>query len=185
MNFVTLGVAIYAVGLMFWFVFWQWAIGYDRLTKERTLHIALWGGALVFLINMILTSLAEIPEYGVEIGIYSFVEDNAKTVAGFTLGIAVFVVVTFRDTVSLEREESRKFLQLVLTSFLFSIMGVLPLYWVPQVFGWLTVLRHLKTVPYLYSLFTLAAAMMIYLHQLRAAGRLAEAGQEQPPQAEE
>jgi uncharacterized membrane protein len=103
----------------------------------------------------------------VEIGIYGFVERNATTVATFTLGIAVFVVLTFEKTESLlDRDESREFLLLVFSSFVLSIVGVLPLYWVPQVFGWLTTLRHLKTVPYTYSLFLLAAAMLIYLHEI-------------------
>lgn len=126
------------------------------------------GGIIAFTINVILASYAQIPEYSVEIGIYGFVESNAKTIATFTLGIAVFVVVTFEKTVSiLDQEESRQFLLLVFSSFLLSVVGVLPLYWVPQNFGWLTTLRHLKTVPYLYSLFLFAAAMVIYIYEIR------------------
>ncbi|MHC4073025.1 MAG: hypothetical protein ACYTGS_13490 [Planctomycetota bacterium] len=185
MNFVYLGVAIYVVGLISWFLLWGRIIGYDWLRTEPLLHIALWGGAATFLINAVLTAIAQVPEYGIEIGIYSFVENNAKTVAGFTLGIAVFVVVTFQKTVSLEQEESRQFLKLVFTSFLFSVVGVLPLYWVPQVFGWLTTLRHLKTVPYLYSLFILAAAMLIYIHEVKTAEPISEDSQEQSAEVEE
>jgi hypothetical protein len=185
MNFVYLGVAIYIVGLIVWFFLWGRIIGYDWLKREPLLNIALWGGAAAFLINAVLTAIAQVPEYGIEIGIYAFVENNAKTVATFTLGIAVFVVVTFQKTVTLEQEESRQFLRLVFTSFLFSVVGVLPLYWVPQVFGWLTTLRHLKTVPYLYSLFILAAAMLIYIHEVKTTEPISEDSQEQSGEAKE
>jgi ABC-type multidrug transport system fused ATPase/permease subunit len=116
-----------------------------------------------------MASIAEIPEYGIEVGIYGFVERNAITVATFTLGIAVFVVLTFDKTANLlDQDESREFLLLIFSSFVLSLLGVLPLYWVPQVFGWLTTLRHLKTVPYTFSLFILAAAMLIYLAEILA-----------------
>ena len=112
--------------------------------------------------------MATTPSYKVEIEIYEYVERNGITVAGFSMAIAVFVVLTFRDQVdNLKRKESKKFLQLVFISFLIIVIGVLPLYWIPQVDGWLTILRNLKTIPFLYSLFILASAIVIYLHILK------------------
>jgi hypothetical protein len=167
-TFTFIATGIYIMGLVIWFFVWRLLIGYAWLKKERMMYIPFCGGIIVFLINVVLALLAEIPEYGIEVGIYGFVEKNAATVALFTLGIAVFVVVTFRKHAKmLAHDNSRKFLQLVFTSFLLSVMGVLPLYWVPQVFGWLTTLRHLKTVPFLYSLFILGAAMTVYLHEIK------------------
>jgi hypothetical protein len=167
MDFQLIALLIYFGGIVLWFLFWRVLVGFDRTRKNRLLYLPLLGCVLVLLINAVLALIAEIPEYGVEIGIYGFVERNATTIATFTLGIAVFVVLTFEKTANmLDREESREFLLLVFSSFVLSIMGVLPLYWVPQVFGWLTTLRHLKTVPYTYSLFLLAAAMLIYLHEI-------------------
>ena len=52
-------------------------------------------------------------------------------------------------------------------SFLIIVLGVLPLYWIPQIDGWLTILRNFKTIPYLYSLFILASAIVLYLHILK------------------
>jgi hypothetical protein len=167
-TFTFVSAGIYVVGLLLWFLVWRVLIGYDWFKKERMMYVPFLGGIFVFMINIVLTLLAEIPEYGIEIGIYGFVEKNATTVAMFTLGIAVFVVVTFKKKARmLAHDESRKFLQLVFTSFLLSVMGVLPLYWVPQIWGWLTTVRHLKTVPFLYSLFILAAAMVVYLHEIK------------------
>jgi hypothetical protein len=161
-----LAVAIYAVGLLLWFVLWRSIVGYGWLKEEPLMYLPFLGGALVLAVNIVLAYFAAIPEYGIEIGIYGFVESNAKTIAAFTLGIAVFVVVTFEKTVKLETEESRKFLELVFASFLLAVVGVLPLFWVPQNYGWLTTLRHLKTVPYTYSLFIFAAGMVIYIHEI-------------------
>jgi hypothetical protein len=167
-TFTFISAIIYLIGLVLWFALWRALIGYEWLKRERMMRLPLWGCVVALTINLILTLIAEVPEYGVEIGIYSFVEVNAKTVALFTLGIAVFVVVTFRAKAKmLTHQESRKFLQLVFSSFLLAVVGVLPLYWVPQIWGWLTVLRHLKTVPFLYSLFVLAAAIIVFLHEIK------------------
>ena len=169
MFFKYLAIAIYVVGLFFWFLVWRGLIGYQWLKTKPLLLLPFLGGIFAFLANIVLTYFAEIPEYAIEIGIYGYVEDNAKTIATFTLGIAVFVVVTFQKATNiLSQEESRKFLQLIFTSFLLSVVGVLPLYWVPQIFGWLTTLRHLKTVPYLYSLFIFAAAIVIYIYEINS-----------------
>jgi hypothetical protein len=168
MDFQKLAILIYVVGLILWLFIWRGLVGYKWLKVERLMLLPFIGGIIAFTINVVLAYYAQIPEYSVEIGIYGFVESNAKTIATFTLGIAVFVVVTFEKTVSiLDQEESRQFLLLVFSSFLLSVVGVLPLYWVPQNFGWLTTLRHLKTVPYLYSLFLFAAAMVIYIYEIR------------------
>lgn len=169
MDFQFLAVLIYLVGIVLWLLFWSVLVGFRRTQKNRLLYLPLLGCVLVLLINAGMASIAVIPEYGIEVGIYGFVERNAITVATFTLGIAVFVVLTFDKTASLlDREESREFLLLVFSSFVLSLLGVLPLYWVPQVYGWLTTLRHLKTVPYTFSLFILASAMLIYLAEILA-----------------
>ncbi len=168
MNFQYLAIGIYFIGLLLWFFVWRGLVGYQWLRREKLMYLPFLGGIFVLIVNLVLAYFAEIPEYGVEIGIYGFVESNAKTIATFTLGIAVFVVVTFEKTVNiLDQKESRQFLQLVFSSFLLAVVGVLPLYWVPQNFGWLTTLRHLKTIPYLYSLFIFAAAMVIYINEIK------------------
>ena len=172
MNFQILAMLIYLAGIVLWLLFWRVLVGFERTRKNRLLYLPLWGCVIVLLINMGLASIAEVPDYGIEIGIYGFVERNAVTVATFTLGIAVFVVLTFDKTVKLlDQRESKEFLLLVFSSFVLSILGVLPLYWVPQVYGWLTTLRHLKTVPYTFSLFILAAAMLIYLAEILGSQR--------------
>ena len=163
-----ISVVAYLVGLLFWFVIWKAIVGYHWLKKEPLMHVPFWGACFVLLLNMFLAFISDIPTYQVEIGIYSFVETNGITVAGFAMAIAVFVVITFKGSINvLKHKESSKFLQLIFTSFLVVVLGVIPLYWIPQVDGWLTVLRNLKTIPFTYSLFILASAIVIYLHILK------------------
>jgi len=128
MNFQYLAIGIYFIGLLLWFFVWRGLVGYQWLRREKLMYLPFLGGIFVFIVNLVFAYFAEIPEYDVEIGIYGFVESNAKTIATFTLGIAVFVVVTFEKSVSiLDQKESRQFLQLVFSSFLLSVVGVLPL----------------------------------------------------------
>ena len=185
MNYTYLAVAIYLVGIPGWVLVWRKVVGGREWFREVPyLYVPFWGAIMVLLVNAALSSIAEIPEYGVEIGIYGFVEGNAKSVAAFSLGIAIFVVVTFEKFSDiLDQEESKKFIIMLFSSFLFSVIGVLPLYWVPQIFGWLTTLRHLKTVPYTYSVFIFAAAMIFYIHEVREARtskKLADGGEAAP-----
>ncbi len=171
MNFVYLAVVIYLIGLGGWFVVWRLTVGRREWLKAVPfLHIPYWGAAVVLIVNAGFASLAEIPEYGIEVGVYGFVEANAKSVAVFSLGIAIFVVLTFEKfSHILDQKKSRKFIILLFSSFLWAVLGVLPLYWVPQEFGWLTTLRHLKTIPYTYSVFLFGAAMIFYIHEVRTA----------------
>ncbi len=138
------------------------------MEKIPKLKITFYGGAFALMVNVILTYLSEVPEYGVELGIYAYVERNAITVAGLSLAIATFIIVTFSRVSTVEQDEKMSlFLQAVFTSFLMGILGVLPLYWVPQIYGWLTILRHLKTIPELFSVFILGSAMIIYIDSIR------------------
>ena len=112
--------------------------------------------------------LASVPDFATELPIYNYVETNATTMAGLTLAIAIFVVVTFyKEVHAMGTRTARKFLWLTLWAFLFAVVGCLPLYWVPERHGWLTLLRHLKTVPFTYSLFILSAAMIVFLYETR------------------
>jgi len=166
--FQIISVGIYAVGLILWFHTWKILIGYDWLNIIPKLKITFFGGAFTLFVNMILATISEIPEYGIELGVYAYVERNAITVCGLSLAIATFIIVTFSKVTTVETDEKMtKFLTLVFTAFLLGVLGVLPLYWVPQIYGWLTILRHLKTIPELYSVFILGSAMIIYVDSIK------------------
>lgn len=163
-------VVIYCLAIPGWLYLWHALVGYDWLVRHRLLLISFIGALFVFAVNIILAFFAGTPDYATELKIYAYVELNAKTVAGFSLAIAIFVLLKFgKEANVLARPASRKFLLLIFWSFLFAVVGCLPLYWMPAVDGWLSVLRHLKTVPYTYSLFILASAIIIFIYEIHLA----------------
>lgn len=168
-------VVIYSLAIPAWLYIWHLLVGYDWLVRRRLLYISLLGALFVFVFNIGFALITKTPDYATELKVYPYVEQNAKTVAGFALAIAIFVLLKFDKEVSMmERPSSRKFLSLIFWSFLFAVVGCLPLYWMPPMAGWLTVLRHLKTVPFTYSLFILASAIIIFIYEIH----LAEADKE-------
>ncbi|MBN2143190.1 MAG: hypothetical protein JW774_01060 [Candidatus Aureabacteria bacterium] len=168
MNYDLIGILTYVCGLLLWFPVWQLLIGLNMLTRIKLLNIAFYGTIFVCIINIGLACFAVIPAYDTELTIYAYVEQNATTVAGLALAIAVFVVIEFKEVgLLLKGSYANKFLSLLLWSFLFSVIGCLPLYWMPPIKGWLTALRHIKTIPFTYSLFILAAAIIIFISELK------------------
>lgn len=164
-------VAIYGLAIPAWLYIWHLLVGYDWLAKRRLLYVALLGALFVFMANIFFALFTRAPDYAMELKIYPYVEQNAKTVAGFALAIAIFVLLKFDKEVGImEKPSSRKFLSLIFWSFLFAVIGCLPLYWMPPIDGWLTALRHLKTVPFTFSLFILASAIIIFIYEIHLAG---------------
>jgi len=167
MRCETLQLYVYALAIPGWLLLWHYLIGYPWLRRTRLLYLALLGGGLVFAINLVLLAGARAPNYATELNLYAYVEQNAKTIAGFGLAIAVFVLMKFdKDIGVMEQEAARKFLSLIFWSFLLAVLGCLPLYWVPPAEGCLTLLRHIKTIPYTYSLFILASALIIFIAEM-------------------
>jgi len=77
--------------------------------------VALIGCLFVLAVNFFLAFFSSVPDFATELPIYNYVETNATTVAGLTLAIAIFVVVTFDKEVHvLGTTTARKFLWLTL-----------------------------------------------------------------------
>lgn len=162
-----IGVIIYSLGLLLWLFLWKWLIGYHQLKEKKVLWISFLGAIASFVVNILLVIPAMNVSYETELSIYSYVEDNAKTIAQLSLAIALFVAVSLGKGGELIDTASRKrFVYLLLWSFLIAIVGCLPLYWIPPIAGWLGVLRHLKTIPYIYSLFLLSTAITVFIYNL-------------------
>jgi hypothetical protein len=165
---------IYVTGLLGWYAVWHYLLGFGMLKKLKLLHIPFWGAQFVFIVNMILAFFAVSHDYTTELALYPYVESNAKTVAGMSLAIAVFWVFVTKDKLLDEAHTLVKFfLWLLFWAFLMSVMGTLPLYWVPPGGHWLTSLRHIKSVPFFYSLFILASALVVFMYELAYTKRLA------------
>ena len=159
-------VIIYLVGGFFWVYLWHLLVGFRWLKDKPLLHVPFFGGIFVFGINSLLSLLTTVPDYDIELKLYPYVEENAKTVASLSLAIAIFVFFKLeKSEKGLNSQISRKFLSLILWSFLLAVIGCLPLYWVPPIEGWLTVLRHLKTVPFTYSIFILSSSIILFIYE--------------------
>jgi hypothetical protein len=160
-------VVIYILAIPGWLYLWHLLVGYDWLAKRRLLFISFGGALFVFSMNAVLSIFSKTPDYKTELSLTKYLEIDATAVAGFALAIAIFVLVKFdKEGGIMERPTSRKFLSLIFWSFLISVVGCLPLYWVPSIDGSLTVLRHLKTVPFTYSLFILSSAITIFIYDI-------------------
>ncbi|WP_115720243.1 hypothetical protein [Gallaecimonas mangrovi] len=163
-----IAITIYSLGLIGWYLLWHALVGLPLLNKLRYLHIPFWGAQFVFIANIVLGAFAPHIDYQTELQLYPYVETNSTTVAGMTLAIAVFWVFVSKNK-PLEETGSlvKIFLWLLLWSFLIAVMGTLPLYWVPPGGYWLMCLRHLKSVPFFYSLFLLSSALIVFMYELR------------------
>lgn len=160
--------AIYVAGVLLWLPFWQYLVGFHWLKTHRLLLLPFLGCLYVLAANVVLVLIQITPCYDIELKLYPYVEQNAKTVAGLALAISILVVIKFdKETKFLQNEKSRKFLWLTLWAFIVSVAGCLPLYWMPACDGWLTMLRHLKTIPFTYSLFILCAAILFLIYEIK------------------
>lgn len=171
MDFDLPGVLVYLTGAVGWLLIWQRLISFDALRQNQLLWLPLVAAELVFMINIWLCMVSrdlELMDFNAGLTVYAYVEQNATTISGMALGIAIFIVVEFRDSgLMMDRAVARRFLSLILWSFLIAIIGCLPLYWIPAREDWLMLLKSLKTVPFTYALFILASAIVLFLAEIK------------------
>jgi hypothetical protein len=166
-QFDFIALIVYSIGLLLWFLVWHFLVGYSLLKKMKLLNITFLGAVFVFIANIVLSFFSPIHEYAMDLKLLSYTEASAKTVAGLSLAIALFVVLGIKNQKIVESNPSTKlFLWLIFWSFLFSVIGTLPLYWMPPQKYWITALRHLKSVPYFFSIFTLGSAIIVFIYEL-------------------
>jgi hypothetical protein len=165
-QFDFIGPLVYSLGLLLWFLVWHYLVGYSLLRKVKLLYIAFFGAPFVFIVNIILGFYSIVPEYNIELQLYPYVEDNSKTVGVLSLAIAVFVALRFKGgELDMTKPMIKLFLWLIFWAFLLSVLGALPLYWMPSDKYLLTALRHIKSVPLFYSLFILGAGIIVFMYE--------------------
>ena len=166
MQFDFIASIVYLLGLLFWFPLWHYLVGFSLLRKLKLLRIAFFGAPFVFIVNIVLGFFSTVPEYDVELQLYPYVEENAKIVAVTSFAISVFVALRLGSgQIDQANPRIKLFIWLIFWAFLLSVLGALPLYWVPSDKYWLTALRHIKSVPLFYSIFILGAAVIVFLYE--------------------
>ncbi|HBS48148.1 TPA: hypothetical protein DEO28_03630 [Candidatus Dependentiae bacterium] len=164
-NFDYLALMIYSFGFVGWIFVWKSIIGFDYLKICPLLKLPFYAGIFAFISNVGFCFFYVIENYEAELKLYDYVEVNGRQIAMLSLAIAVFVILQAKFIN--KNDSSRMFLKLIFASFLFTILGVFPLYWMPSKSGWITFLRHEKTVFYFYSLFILASGIIFLLYDLK------------------
>ncbi|HCU05248.1 MAG: hypothetical protein A2X77_01620 [Gammaproteobacteria bacterium GWE2_42_36] len=167
-KFNLMTVIIYSLGIVGWLILWKWLVGYPAFKHKKLLYLVFIGAIFTLVINAIFSIAATIPPYDTELKLYAYVEENSKTVAQLSLTICLFIAVGFTKLSTLmAMDELKRFIWLIFWSLFIAVIGCLPLYWMPASDFWLTALRHLKTVPYIYSLFLLGAAAIFFIYALK------------------
>ena len=165
MLYDFIGVIVYSAGLIGWLFIWHYIVGYELFKKLKLLYLTFIGALFVFLANIIFSFFSTIHTHNMELKLYPYVESNAKTVAMLSLSIAVFVVIRIRGNQLDEATPLIKlFLWLIFWAFLISVLGCLPLYWMPTGKYWLTSLRHVKSTMLFYSLFILGSGIIVFIY---------------------
>jgi hypothetical protein len=163
--FVSLSVFVYVLGILGWLFIWKVYNGYKLMKEKKPLILIFLMTILVLGINGVLTLISPIPPYETELKIYEYVEVNSRVIATMALAIAVFAYYAL-STIKRSFDLIKNFLFYIICGFIMVMIGVFPLYWMPANDGWLTVLRHIKTVFYTYSLFSISAAMIVFIYSV-------------------
>ena len=120
---------------------------------------------IIFITNALLVLVSPIPPFDVELKIYEYVEVNARVLATMSLAIAVFAHYSL-SPIKQSFELINYFLFYSMFGFVTIMLGVFPLYWMPAIDGWLTILRHIKTVFYTYSLISITSAIIVFIYTI-------------------
>ncbi len=164
-GFVILSFVIYLLGILGWLFIWKVYDGY-KLMKEKKALIFIFVMTLIILItNALLVLVSPIPPFDIELKIYEYVEVNARVLATMSLAIAVFAHYSL-NPIKQSFELVHYFLFYSMFGFVTIMIGVFPLYWMPAIDGWLTILRHIKTVFYTYSLVSITSAIIVFIYTI-------------------
>jgi hypothetical protein len=135
--------------LVICFTIYLWVIGVDDLVSMIVLGVMV----VIIVSNMFLSALDPIDAYDVELGAYSYVEDNARTFIGFGLVIAAFILALNRPVDGNTDQSFKSSLVLITVCFIL----VLQILWMPNDDGKaIRILRDVKT-----CIFTLGSVAVI------------------------
>ena len=146
---------IYSLGCVLWFIAWYLIEGYDIMNQNKLIWVPFVSCLIILLSNMFLWRTIEDHEYATsykkELIKIQYVEKNAAHMVTAITGVLIIAaaVSVMKDNASIPGEV----IKFESAAFICAVVGVLPKYWVPSTQGhWLEVLRHVKTVPFTFSI---------------------------------
>jgi hypothetical protein len=164
-GFVIFSFIIYLLGIVGWLFIWKIYDGYKLMKEKKALIFIFVMTFIIFITNALLVLVSPIPPFDVELKIYEYVEVNARVLATMSLAIAVFAHYSL-SPIKQSFELINYFLFYSMFGFVTIMLGVFPLYWMPAIDGWLTILRHIKTVFYTYSLISITSAIIVFIYTI-------------------
>lgn len=157
---------IYMIGCGLWPIIWYNCNGFKIMNQIQLLWVPFLSPFVILLSNLFLwRGVVGYKDYMVELTAIEFVERNSSYVSSAIYGVIVMAsaILAVKNTIFLPKE----FIIFESLAFIFVVVGTFPLYWIPaKKVRWLVLLRHLKTVPFTYSIAFFLSGLLTLLHWL-------------------
>lgn len=166
MSNQTIIAIIYALGIISWIILWAYFKGFEYTKSNRALFVPFLLVIIVLCIEIIGALVStEIPTFKIEEQLLQVIEANTRQ-----LIMAIFGILVLAATVSAFQKKqliTRSFFLYQMLSMGFIVGGVMPLYWLPLDKAHMyQILRHFKTVFYIYSIGYFLGGLIIIVKNL-------------------
>jgi len=154
---------IYFLGCCLWLAIWYFVGGYEFMSQNLLFWFPFLS-CLFILISIISFWRVAISyeKYEVELRLIETVEKHAAHMV--TAISTVLIIAAAISAIKGQALLPKEFILFESMAFICAVVGVLPLYWIPsQNVHWLVMLRHLKTVPFTYSISLFLAGLLVLL----------------------
>ena len=156
----------YSVGIIFWFFVWKYINGFALLKEIKLMYIPLLFIPFVFILEIIFYFYHPVfGDFDAEEHFLKVIEGNNAQLITSTFGMIILAatLLNFKAIKRLPRE----FLLFASFALMFSVGGVLVLYWLPiERADLYFLLRHFKTIPYTYSIGFFMGCLLIILDKM-------------------
>ncbi len=156
---------IYLVGILGWFYFWLFHIGWKVVYEIKTLSIPIFLGFIYLFLNLIISgSSSHSMNIELEESLFGFLDSRSGLAISATA--SVLVVATIIYSVS-DKVLPGMFIGFVSYAFICLVGLMAPIVWIPTDSpGMLFVLRHCQTVPFLWGIFLCVSSIVVILDDI-------------------
>lgn len=165
-GYVEVAIISYLIGIIAWPWLWRVPEGFSLLSQLTLLYFPFILTPLVLMLQIIFILWEPgISDFHTEENLVAAIETNNSQLVTATFGVLVLAATL--ASFNFIKSISRTFLLYMSLSLIASIGGVLMLYWLPLTHAEAYfVLRHLKTIPYTYSIGFLLTGTLIIIQEV-------------------